>query len=146
MKTYAGVKVQLHLSWIQHKVDVNGQLHAPATLFQVKQLTVTFAQDTGWTSEAVWTLWGANPLHAGNWTPGFQPVARRYTDLVSPLKEMNRPQQFQYNNNNNNFSLHFSTYVYLIRIIIRIKVIIILTNKLRHSVLCEIGTKLVNII
>jgi hypothetical protein len=41
MKLYAGVKVQLHISSIQHKVDVNDQLHTPATLPQIKQLTVT---------------------------------------------------------------------------------------------------------
>jgi hypothetical protein len=32
VKTYQGVYLQIHLSWVWNHIDVSGQLHAPATL------------------------------------------------------------------------------------------------------------------
>jgi hypothetical protein len=40
MKTYGGVKVQLHHSWPQHQMEVSGQPHAPAALPPGKELPV----------------------------------------------------------------------------------------------------------
>jgi hypothetical protein len=40
MKTYGGVEVQFHLSWLRYKMEVSGQLHAPAALPPVKELPV----------------------------------------------------------------------------------------------------------
>jgi hypothetical protein len=38
------------------KTEISGQLHNPAALFQGKQPPLPNIQETGWASEAVWTL------------------------------------------------------------------------------------------
>jgi hypothetical protein len=32
MKTYEGVEVYLHHSWLRHQIEVSGQLHTPVAL------------------------------------------------------------------------------------------------------------------
>jgi hypothetical protein len=70
------------------KVEVSGQLHAPAVLPTGKEPLVPIGQEVGWTSEPVWTIWrkeNSSPYWDSNSDPSVvQPVASRYTDYAIP--------------------------------------------------------------
>jgi hypothetical protein len=63
-------------------MEVSGHLHTPAALPPGKEPAFHIGQKAGWDPEPVWTLWSREYFLdlAGNGTPAFQPVARRYID------------------------------------------------------------------
>jgi hypothetical protein len=76
----AEVKIYLHHSWPQNYMEVSRQLHVPGALSPGKIPQIW--QEARWVPESVWKLWSTEKSHAlaGNRTPAFHPVARRYTD------------------------------------------------------------------
>jgi hypothetical protein len=61
---------------------MSGQPRAPAALTPETGPPVSIRYEARWTTGPVWTLCSGEKSHAlaGNRTPAFQPVARRYTD------------------------------------------------------------------
>jgi hypothetical protein len=67
-------------------MEVSGQLHAPAALPPGTEPPILIGYEARWARGSVRTLWRRekSPALAGNRTPTFQPVARRYTDRAIP--------------------------------------------------------------
>jgi hypothetical protein len=63
-------------------MDVSGQLHAPDTLPPGKEPLVPIGEEAGRAPEPFWTRWWREKLPA---PPIVQPVAQRYTNLLSHL-------------------------------------------------------------
>jgi hypothetical protein len=57
MKTCGGDEVCLHISLIQHWMEVCGQVQSPPALSLVEESTSCIGYEAGWAPEPVWTIW-----------------------------------------------------------------------------------------
>jgi hypothetical protein len=75
-------------SWPRHKLEVSGQLHAPAALPPGKQPPVSIGYEAEWAPEPVWTTWRKEislPYRDSNSDPSVvQLEVSRYTDYAIP--------------------------------------------------------------
>jgi hypothetical protein len=85
MKTYGGVEVCCHPSWLQHYMETIWQFHVTAALVPGKEHPVPTWQQPGRDPQPVWTLWSREKSYSvGNRIPALQPEACRYTDWAIP--------------------------------------------------------------
>jgi hypothetical protein len=91
MKTYGGMEVQLHHSWLRYYMEVSSHLHASDALPPGKE-----PSSTHWREVWVGPRAGLDTVEKGefvapaeNGTAAGQVVARRYTDwaIPAPLTE-----------------------------------------------------------
>jgi hypothetical protein len=88
MKAYGEWMYRSTFSWPRQKLEVSGQLHAPAALTPGKEPPVPIEQEVRWTSEPVWTIWRSenswSHRDSNSDSSVVQPVVSRYTDYVIP--------------------------------------------------------------